>query len=65
MRWSGVYPKWGRTFIESRDFSESHSLMHELAQFKVSVSHMCYAGTVVASLSLTQEVSDLSPFTDK
>ena len=35
------------------------------AQFKDPVSHMCCAGTVVASWSLTQEVSSSSPFDDK
>ena len=34
-----------------------------LAQFKDPVSHMCLAGTVVASWSLTQEVAGSSPFT--
>ena len=33
------------------------------AQFKDSVSHMCLAGTEVASWSLTQEVAGSSPFT--
>ena len=35
------------------------------AQFKVSVFHMCLAGTVVAAWSLTQEVTGSSPFNDK
>ena len=35
------------------------------AEFKDPVSHMCLAGTVVASWSLTQEVAGLSPFNDK
>ena len=35
------------------------------AQFKDPVSHICLAGTVVASWSLTQEVADSSPFNDK
>ena len=34
-------------------------------QFKDPVSHMCLAGTVVASWSLTQEVPGLSLFDDK
>ena len=34
-----------------------------LAQFKDPTSHLCLAGTVVASWSLTQEVASLSPFT--
>ena len=33
------------------------------AQFKDPVSHMCFAGTVVASWSLTQEVAGSSHFT--
>ena len=33
------------------------------AQFKDSVSHMCLADTVVASMFLTQEVAGLNPFT--
>ena len=32
------------------------------AQFKDPVSHMCLAGTVVASWSLTQEVTGSIPF---
>ena len=32
-------------------------------QFKDLVSYMCPAGTVVASLSLMQEIAGLSPFT--
>ena len=32
-------------------------------QFKDPVSHMCLAGNVLASLSLTQEVPGPSPFT--
>ena len=33
------------------------------SQFKDPVYHICLAGTVVASLSLTQEVAGSSPFT--
>ena len=33
------------------------------AQFKDPVSHMCLAGSVVASWSITQEVAGLSHFT--
>ena len=32
-------------------------------QFKDLVSHMCLAGIVVASWSVTQDVTGLSPFT--
>ena len=34
------------------------------SQFKHPVSHMCLAGTVVASWSHTQEVAGSSPFND-
>ena len=33
------------------------------AQFKDPVSHMCLAGAMVATWSLMQEVTGLSPFT--
>ena len=39
-------------------------MKHELGKFKNPVSHMCLAGTVVASCSLTQVVAGLSPFND-
>ena len=35
------------------------------AQFKVTISPTCLAGTVIASWSLTQEVAGSSPFKDK
>ena len=35
------------------------------AQFKDNVSHMCVAGTVVATWYLTKEVAGSSPFNDK
>ena len=35
-----------------------------LAQFNVSVSHVCLPGTVVVSWSLTKEVAGSSPFND-
>ena len=49
-------------FIE---FSEcDKSLKHKLGSvFKDPVSHMCLAGPVVASWSLTHEVAGLSSFT--
>ena len=34
-----------------------------MGQFKDPVSHMCLAGTVVASWSLMQEMAGSSPFT--
>ena len=50
---NGVFPKWNRTFTEFGEFSKS--LNHP-------VSHLCLAGAVVASWSLTQEVAGSSPF---
>ena len=53
-----------RTFTEFSEFKESDkSLKHELGAIKDPVSHMCLAGTVVASWSVTQDVTGLSPFT--
>ena len=34
-------------------------------QFKDPVSHMCHAGTVVASWSLTQKMTGLNPFNNR
>ena len=42
------FPKWIRN---------SGNLINHWAQFKDPVSHMCLAGAVVASWSLTQEVA--------
>ena len=52
-------------FREFREFreSENHWSMN-WTQFKDPVSHMCLAGAVVASWSLTQEVAGSSPFKD-
>ena len=48
---------------EFSEFRESiTSLKHELESIN-SVSHMCLAGSVVASWSLTQEVAGSNPFT--
>ena len=60
----GVFPKWSRTFTEFSEFREidNHWSMN-WAWFKDPVSHMCLAGTVEASWSLTQEVAGSSPFT--
>ena len=45
-------------FTEFNEFREfDTSLKHELARLKDPVSHMCLAGVVVASCSLTQEVA--------
>ena len=49
-------------FSEFSEFKESNkTLKHNLAQFKDPVFHMCLAGIMVASQSLTQELVGLSP----
>ena len=51
-------------FTKFSEFRETDkSLKHGLSQYKDPVSHMCLAGAVVASCSLTQEVTGSSPFT--
>ena len=49
-----------REFSEFREIDTS--LEHEWGHFKDPVSHMCLAGAVVASWSLTLEVAGLNPF---
>ena len=59
MEWKfNEFSKFGGKF---REFDKS--LKHGLSQFQDPVSHMCLAGTVVASLSLTQEMAGSNPFT--
>ena len=56
---SGVFPKWSRMFTFNSVNSGNlikHSSMN-WAEFKDPLSHVCLAGTVVASWSLTQEVA--------
>ena len=53
---NGVFPKWSTTFPEFSEFRESQKSLN-WAEFKDQISHMCLAGTVVASCSLTQEVA--------
>ena len=55
------------TFIEFSGFSKlrESDLKHELGQFKDSISHICFAGTVLASWSLTQKKVGSRPFNDK
>ena len=63
---NGVFPKSIRTFIEFSKFRKSDNCgSMNWSQFKDPISHMCLAGAVVASWSLTQEVAGLSPFNDK
>ena len=58
-RFTGVFPKWN---------SNSGNLIHvnhwnrNKSQFKYLVCHMCRAGAVVASLSLTEKVVVSNPF---
>ena len=49
-----------KKFSEFRKFRESDkSLKHELDSVKGSSLHLCLAGTVVVSWSLTQEVGSI------
>ena len=61
---NGVFLKWN---INSMNSAKSGNTINhwsmDQGQFKDPVSHICLAGTVVASWSLTQEMSGLSPFT--
>ena len=61
-----VFLNWSRTFIEFSEFREwresDKSLKHELGSTLRSCLHMCLAGTVGTSLSLTQEVASSSPY---
>ena len=49
--------------VDSNNLINHRSMIWD--QFKDPVSHMCLAGTVVASWSLTQEVPGLSLLNDK
>ena len=59
-RWQWSFPEMEQKFSEIRDLI-NHWIMN-WSQSKDPVSHMCLAGAVVASWSLTQEVTDSSPF---
>ena len=51
-------------FTEFSEFRESDkSLKHELGQFKDPIAHICLAGAVVASWSLTQRGGRFESFT--
>ena len=52
---NGVFPKWNRMSLNSGNLI-NHSSVNG-AQFKDPISHMCLAGTVVASWSLTHGVA--------
>ena len=59
----GDFPILSRTFTEFSKFRESKNHFSMIgAQFKDPVSTLSYAGAVVASWSLTQEVAGSSPF---
>ena len=59
--YTGVFPQWKENSENSRNLTNCLSMNR--GQFKDPVSHMCLAGDVVASCSLTQEVPGMSPFT--
>ena len=50
-----VLPKWNRNSLNSAN--RINHINMNWAQFKDPVSHLCLAGAVVASWSLTQEVA--------
>ena len=56
-----VFRKWNRNSLNSLNSTNSGNLINHWsmnwAKFKDPVCHMCLAGTVVASWSLTQEVA--------
>ena len=54
---NGVFPKWNMNSLNS-----ANSGSMNWSQFKYSVSHMCLAGALVASWSLTQEVAGVCSF---
>ena len=62
----GVFPKWIRNSVNS---ANSGNLINHWstnwAQFIDPDSHLCLAGTMIASWSLTEEVAGSSPFNDK
>ena len=47
---------------EFSEFRESNKSLN-WSQFKDPISHMCFAGAVIASWALMQEVAASSPFT--
>ena len=51
--YSGVFPKWKVNSVNSAN--SMNLLKHEWDHFKDVVSHLCLAGTVVASWSLTRD----------
>ena len=51
---TGVFSKWNRNSLNSGNLI-NHCMTW--AQFKDPISHVCPAGAVVASWSLTQEVA--------
>ena len=61
---SGVFPKWKRNSVNSANYENLTNHWNvNWGQFKEHRSYLCLAGTVLAYLSLTQEVAGSShPF---
>ena len=60
---NGDFPKWSVTFTEFSEFRENNNYWSiNWVQFKDLVSHMCWAGAVVACWPLTQEVAGWQGF---
>ena len=64
LQFIGVFPKWNRNSMNSAIPGNliNHWSMN-WSRFKDPVSHMCLAGSVVASWFSTQETAGLNPFT--
>ena len=61
LQFIGVFPKWNRNSAIPGNLINHWSM--NWSRYKDPVSHMCLAGTVVASWFSTQETAGLNPFT--
>ena len=61
LQFIGVFPKWNRNSVIPGNLINHWSM--NWSRFKDPVSHMCLAGTVVASWFSTQKMAGLNPFT--
>ena len=60
-KYNGVFTKWNGNSVNSGNLINHWSM--NWVQFKDPLSHMCLAGTVVSSWSLTQEMTGSNAFT--
>ena len=58
-----IFPKWNGNSVNSWNLINHWSM--NWSQFKNPVYHLCLAGSVVASRSLTLKATGLNPFNDK